>query len=416
MNKWFKNIFIFTLIIVFISAFSSSYSSLNIDNLTYVLAIGIDSSNDNKLEVSFHFSNPIPAESSASEKVSPIINTVTASSLSNAINLVNSYQGRQLNLSHCKVIIFSEEIAQKGISDEIYTLINDTQVRPSANIIVSKCNAKYYMKQIQPEIENLLSKYYEIFTDSSKYVGHMPDATIGGFFNALICNTCEPYAILGGINKDNSKTNSLDTSDFGDNSNNNSQKDYNIKANDSSVEGENKVENIGVAVFKEDKLVGELNALETMAFLSIRNKLDRFLVSVPDPLNNNQYLDIYLTPKSSSSVKVNTSTSSPYIKIKCEFTAQIYSMSENSKYLSNDVLDSISNSCNSYLESMLLDYLYKTAKDFKADINGFGNFAAKNFTTTNEYENYNWLDSYKDAFFDVQVNTSVKSGMLISES
>lgn len=416
MNKWFKNIFIFTLIIVFISAFSSSYSSLNIDNLTYVLAIGIDSSNDNKLEVSFHFSNPIPAESSASEKVSPIINTVTASSLSNAINLVNSYQGRQLNLSHCKVIIFSEEIAQKGISDEIYTLINDTQVRPSANIIVSKCNAKYYMKQIQPEIENLLSKYYEIFTDSSKYVGHMPDATIGDFFNALICNTCEPYAILGGINKDNSKTNSLDTSDFGDNSNNNSQKDYNIKANDSSVEGENKVENIGVAVFKEDKLVGELNALETMAFLSIRNKLDRFLVSVPDPLNNNQYLDIYLTPKSSSSVKVNTSTSSPYIKIKCEFTAQIYSMSENSKYLSNDVLDSISNSCNSYLESMLLDYLYKTAKDFKADINGFGNFAAKNFTTTNEYKNYNWLDSYKDAFFDVQVNTSVKSGMLISES
>lgn len=416
MNKWFKNIFIFTLIIVFISAFSSSYSSLNIDNLTYVLAIGIDSSNDNKLEVSFHFSNPIPAESSASEKVSPIINTVTASSLSNAINLVNSYQGRQLNLSHCKVIIFSEEIAQKGISDEIYTLINDTQVRPSANIIVSKCNAKYYMKQIQPEIENLLSKYYEIFTDSSKYVGHMPDATIGDFFNALICNTCEPYAILGGINKDNSKTNSLDTSDFGDNSNNNSQKDYNIKANDSSVEGENKVENIGVAVFKEDKLVGELNALETMAFLSIRNKLDRFLVSVPDPLNNNQYLDIYLTPKSSSSVKVDTSTSSPYVKIKCKFTAQIYSMSENSKYLSNDVLDSISNSCNSYLESMLLDYLYKTAKDFKADINGFGNFAAKNFTTINEYENYDWLESYKDAFFDVQVDTSVKSGMLISES
>ena len=196
MNKWIKNIFTFIVILVFISAFSSSYSSLNIDNLTYVLAIGIDTSDDNKLEVSFHFSNPIPAESSASEKSSPIINTVTTSSLSNAINLVNGYQGRQLNLSHCKIIIFSEEIAEKGISDEIYTLINDTQVRPSANIIISKCNAKYYMNQIQPEIENLLSKYYEIFTESSKYVGHMPNATIGDFFNSLICKTCEPYAIL----------------------------------------------------------------------------------------------------------------------------------------------------------------------------------------------------------------------------
>ena len=196
MNKWIRNIFIFIVILVFIFAFSSSYSSLNIDNLTYVLAIGIDTSEDNKLEVSFHFSNPIPAESSASEKVTPIINTVTASSLSNAINLVNGYQGRQLNLSHCKVIIFSEKIAKMGISDEIYTLINDTQVRPSANIIISKCNAKYYMSQLNPEIENLISRYYEVFTDSSKYVGHMPNATIGDFFNSLICETCEPYAIL----------------------------------------------------------------------------------------------------------------------------------------------------------------------------------------------------------------------------
>lgn len=196
MNKWIRNIFIFMIILIFIFAFSSSYSSLNIDNLTYVLAIGIDTSDDNKLEVSFHFSNPIPAESSASEKVTPIINTVTASSLSNAINLVNGYQGRQLNLSHCKVIIFSEKIAKMGISDEIYTLINDTQIRPSANIIISKCNAKYYMSQLNPEIENLLSRYYEVFTDSSKYVGHMPNATIGDFFNSLICETCEPYAIL----------------------------------------------------------------------------------------------------------------------------------------------------------------------------------------------------------------------------
>lgn len=42
------------------------------------------------------------------------------------------------------------------------------------------------------------------------------------------------------------------------------QKDYEIKANQSSISGENGSENIGVAVFKEDKLVGELNALETI--------------------------------------------------------------------------------------------------------------------------------------------------------
>lgn len=41
MNKLLKNFFILILAILFIMAFSSSYFSLSMDNLAYVLAIGI---------------------------------------------------------------------------------------------------------------------------------------------------------------------------------------------------------------------------------------------------------------------------------------------------------------------------------------------------------------------------------------
>lgn len=211
---------------------------------------------------------------------------------------------------------------------------------------------------------------------------------------------------FGGINKDNSSINT----------NTKFKNDFDIKANDSTVEGENKVENLGVAVFKEDKLVGELSAIETIAFLNIRNKVDRFLISIPDPLDKNNYLDIYITPKNSTDIKVNTSTNSPFIKINFDFTAQVYSMTENSKYLDPNVLDIISNSCNSYLKSVFLDYLYKSSKDFKSDINGIGVFATKNFLTNTDFENYNWEETYKNAFFEVNVETSVKSGMLINET
>lgn len=199
MNKIVKILFILTLIIIFTLAFSKSYLSLSIDNLAYVLAIGIDKSDiPGKLKVTFHFSNTsTSSESGSSQKTSAFVNSVDASSLSAAINLMNSYTGKQLNLSHCKVIVFSEELAYEGISDEIYTLINDTQIRPSSNIIVSKTNAKYYIEKTKPELESLLPKYYEIFTNSSGYTGFMPNATIGDFFNALNCDTCTPIAILG---------------------------------------------------------------------------------------------------------------------------------------------------------------------------------------------------------------------------
>ena len=45
-----------------------------------------------------------------------------------------------------------------------------------------------------------------------------------------------------------------------------------------------------------------------------------------------------------------------------------------------------------------------------------GKAALKNFFTTQEYESYYWLDNYKNAFFDVEVDSSVKSGMLITET
>jgi len=377
------------------------------DNLAYVLAIGLDKSDQNKLEVTFQFSTTIPtSESGSSEKASSVINSVHASSISTAINLLNGYMGKQLNMSHCKAIIFSEELASEGISDEIYTLINDTQIRPSANIIVTKCSAKYYIEKTTPELESLIAKYYEVFTNSSKYSGFMPDATIGTFFNSLICKTCSPTAILGGLNASN---------DNSDNSNSYVQ-DYDIKAGQSLITGKNGSENIGTAVFNEDKLVGELNALETTTFLSINNKINRFLVTIPDPINKNKYLDIYLTPKDSTSVKIDTSNSSPYIELSASYTGNIYSMSQNSQYLNPESLDIISQSCNSYLESTFTNYLYKTSKELKSDINGFGKYALSNFLTTQDFENYNWSYNYKNSFFKVKIKTYIKSGMLITET
>ena len=102
MVKLLKTLFVLVIIVIFVQAFSNSYNALSIENLAYVLAIGIDTSSDNNLKVSFQFSTAsLASESGSSEKASTFINTVTASSLSNAINLVNGYLGKQINLSHC---------------------------------------------------------------------------------------------------------------------------------------------------------------------------------------------------------------------------------------------------------------------------------------------------------------------------
>lgn len=405
MKLWIRRIFILIIMIIFLVAFSGSYSALSIDNLSTVVAIAIDSSATNKLRMSFQFTNASSVSESGSTEQSPsIIYSIDASSISNGINLMNTYIGKELNLSHCKIIAFSEELAMNGISEEVYTLFNNAQIRPSTNIVITKCSAKYYLENSKPLAENLLTKHYEIFANSSKSTGYTVNATLGTFFSNLVCNSCEGYAILGGVSsEEDENSTSID-----------SQKDSSNKSNSSSLSGRTSSENIGLAVFKDDKLVGELNSIETLSFLATRNEISSFLVSVPDPNDSSSYIDIYLTPIIDSIIDVDIVNGSPYIKVSYSFTGRIYSMKEGSSYLESEVLNKISQSCSSYLKTVFSNYLYKTSKDLKSDINGFGKNAKSKFITLQDFENYDWLGHYTDSFFDVSVKTSIRSSYLLT--
>lgn len=403
-STFFNKFFILILIIVFISTFSASYNSLNLDNLAFAVAIGIDKSTSNKLKITFEFLAPSPSAESGA-KTTPVLNSVECSSITNGINIMNAYLGKKVNLAHCKLIIFSEELAKDGISDEVYSLINEVQIRPSANIVISKSNTKYYIENSEPSLESLIPRYYDIFPNTSEYTGYTCNATIGDFFNALVCNSCSPYAILGGINNPVNNSTQSQTAD-----------DSSIKSNESTITGNRISQNIGLAVFKDDKLAGELNAIETICFLNIRKEVDTFLVSIPNPEDTTSKIDIYLSPNGTHNIDVSFVNGAPYIKLKLKLNGKIYSMSKNSQYLNNDVLNSISNSCNNYLENEFSKYLYKTSTVFQSDVNGFGVYALSEFNTSSEFNDYDWLNNYKNSNFDVDIETVINSGFLLTQT
>ena len=405
MNSILKKIFIAIILLILLVAFNSSYSALNIDNLAFVVAMGFDVSDTKEIKVTFQFVKP-PSTTEGSNQESQIIeDSIDANSISNALNIMDTYFAKRLDLSHCRIIVFSEEIAQRGISDYIYTLMNDVQIRPSANIIVSTCNADYYIKSCDPSLETSITRYYDIFPSSSKYTGYLTNASIGDFFNSLICNYCEPYTILGGVtSSDNGSSQTANISDS------------NVQSGSSPISGTKGTENIGMAVFKDGKLVGELNAIETVCFNILKKEVDSFLVSVPDPNNENSNIDVYLTPLSKSKIDVKIVNGSPYIKINYSFDAKIYTVTGNSSSLDESSLSAISNSCNKYLKSALTEYLYKTSQNFKSDVNSLGKYVISDFATNKDFENYDWTNNYINSTFDVTINTNIESGVLLTKT
>lgn len=110
-SKYFKIIVCIVLIIIFTGGFNQGQE---VDDFAYAIAIGIDKSSSNNLKISFQFAKPVNASDNGSSEPQPsFIHTVDASSISSAINLLDSYMSKRINLSHCKVLVFSEEFAKE---------------------------------------------------------------------------------------------------------------------------------------------------------------------------------------------------------------------------------------------------------------------------------------------------------------
>ncbi len=191
-------------------------------------------------------------------------------------------------------------------------------------------------------------------------------------------------------------------------------------ASSSSKEGplpaDNGIENIGLAVFKSDKLVSKLNTTETLCNLIVTNKLKNCRLSIPDPEDETKAIDLYLTLESSPKIKVDILNGTPYVNIKLKMNSRISSINQISKHVTDERIDKIEESLSHYLKSNMLNYLYKTSKEFHSDISGIGKFAIANFKTSSEFEEYNWLDNYENAFFQVDASVKLKSSYLLTGS
>ena len=97
-----------------------------------------------------------------------------------------------------------------------------------------------------------------------------------------------------------------------------------------------------------------------------------------------------------------------------QFDKEVASVDKISESLTPEKIEELELLINSYLENAFLDYQYKTAKVFEADIDNVGKNLIKNFKNDNEWNNYNWPSNYKNTFFDVDVKTNIKSSFLLS--
>ena len=89
------------------------------------------------------------------------------------------------------------------------------------------------------------------------------------------------------------------------------------------ISGQRGTQNVGIAVFKKDKYVGQLSEIDSICHLLITNNVDSFILSTPNKDYPDDLIDLSISPVRNCKINVDTNSNTPSISISVFCDAKI---------------------------------------------------------------------------------------------
>jgi len=386
--------------------------------MAYPIALGFDKGSTNELRMTMQIAVPTNIAGGESggggdgESSSTVI-AVETPSIYSGLNMLNSFISKQINLSHIKVIVFSQEIAQEGISKYLHAMIRNKEFRPNVSIIVSRCSAEEFIDAVKPKLETNPAKYYELLLDAYRYTGFTTDTQLIDFYNKSERSSIQPVAVLADV----SKYKSSDEFDLSSSTYKEKGRSFplegDFKAGDLPKLGGLNIEIMGLAIFDGGKMVGELDGEETSYNLMVEGKFNSMYFTMPDPIKKDDLVVLQLRRSRLTEKKVEMIGDKPKLIVKVHLEGDILSVQSGINYESGENVKLLQSATEAYIKDGIIKYLDKSTKVFKTDTNGFGNKVKGKFLTWQEWQEFDWLSKYKEATYDVEVDVAIRRPGLI---
>ncbi len=427
MKKVFRYTCLFLAVIFISGLLSACYDKREIDDLAYVIAIGIDEGKANNLLVTLQIAIPGSIAGGSGGGASSgggggggggqkpfLVTSVEAPTIYSALNMANTYVNRQINLSNAIALVFSKALAEKGVEYLINAVARGREFRPSMYVVVSRTTAEDYIKNVIPVLENNPSKYYQLNFTSYEYTALSANSQFHNFSTYMGSLDRQAIAILGGVNE-HEKDEDIDIRDS----------TYLEKGRSSPLEGDYKAGHIprfsgtksevmGLAVFDGDKMVGELDGEETAYYLLVTGEYRNAFWTMPDPQAKNRYVILNIRQNRKPQQEVNFIDGKPQISVKVLLEADITSIQSGINYEIGEETKKLERSAMDFLDNGITRLLNKTAKEFHSDIFGLGAVTKSRFLTFQQFEQFKWKSRYKDSSFTVDVSLKIRRpGILI---
>jgi len=404
-----------------LTIFTGCFDRREVDDLAYVIAMGLDKGKTNFLKMTLQIAVPLAVGSGnegggGNGNKSVTLTTIETPSIFSGLNMANNYLSKQINLSHAKVIVFSEEIARESIQKYINALKRFREVRGNTFIVVSRGSAEEYLRSIKPVLEVNPSKFFEMNLSSFRYTSFTAGSRLLDFHLQQTSSGSQPVVTLASTGKyESSEEFNIEGSTYKE-----KDRDYPMEgdfmAGDIPRVGDLKSEIMGVAVFDGAKMVGELDGGEVTNYLIVNGRFDNFNYTFPDPLHEGDFILVNINSGRPPVSRVNMVEGKPVIDLHIKLEGDIISIQSGENYEDVNKLQILENTLEEFMKKDMVKFLYKTSREFGSDICGFGKQMKKKFIDWEEWEKFNWFSKYKDAEFNVNIDFKVRRPGLIVRS
>lgn len=392
-----------------------------VDGKAFVTAIGLDKGENYNLRFSFVFASPTQSGSKRedSEKEETII--IEAPSLYSAIEQINNFESKTIELTHTQAVIFSEELAREGLEDYIYMLVRSNHFRPNTYIFIADKSSMNFLETINPTQAYNLEKYFQLI------FGKMSSGTKGDMYlydsyfrllaedGASVLPYCgiNEYTVKGikeeksDEKKENPSENPYEEETMGGRFADNTD-DYaiNTLAGNTVSSSENVAQIQGAAVIKNGVLTSLLGSLEAKSLQMITGSFPDTFITLSDPNFPDKMVTCHVTQKEMPKISAKCGEAAE-ISIIIKLEGDFVEVGKNAEFISNP------KSFEAYFEEkttrQLQDFLNKVSRELNCDICGFSEVAKSQFLTVEEWNDYNWQEKFQNCLFDVKVDLTVRT-------
>ena len=367
---------IFIIPIIFL--LTGCYNYREINELAIVSGVSIRKV-DNEIELTTEVINPKKEQDASSgEEPEFIIYTSRAKSVQEAIRKLMKESPRKMYGAHIEILVIDEGIAREYLMDILDSFARNPEIRSEFKVLVGKSDD---ILKITTPLEKISSENIRnSLENNNKYLGFANVVT----YHELISNVLNPnielvlpvLSMKGNVNLGEDKENISNTS---------------VKAT-SIIDG--------MAIFRNNKLIGYLTEEESLTYNILRDSVKNFFIRTSG--HDNEYIVHEIIRLSS---KMEFDKNKNEMKITLTGKSAISEVNEKIDLENLEEVSKLEKELNQELKKMVERSILSIQKKYNSDIFGFGDVIYKSYPKYFQ----KIKDEFKqDGFQNMKVNVSVK--------